>query len=282
MNSFSIRRRQHISWTPEQYIKSGGIVHAWLDASRPETIETSTTSSIQYVTKWNSVVNTSGNSMDGVTAARRPIYYSNGAFKRPCVYFDHGGSDTNHDFLQASQKFNDWQTGSYALSFLCAARATGKSINITTGDTTETYMSILGWNGFNCGIQTSHNSSGDMTSVFNILWWNAANTANRGTAYALSANQLIASYGVVNGTTSSDFTIEGQGHDYRKYIVSSPTTARKQFAWTECSMGCARRGSTTYAQPLKGEVYELLLITGKLEDYERTKALEYLKAKWGP
>lgn len=282
MNSFGIRRRQHISWTPEQYIKSGGIIHAWFDASQRSTITTEITSSVEYVSRWNSVIDGSTKYVSQTNAARRPIYMEVSPYnKRACVYFDHGTSDTASDFMAASSVLGgNWQTGSYPISFVCAARCTGLSIRPTTGDTTENAMMIFGWEGQHVGIATLHAADGKQTGVATV-WWNAAFGAQRSVSDSAQQNTIMNFYGAVTGTPSTTSSCQITNGQYNKLVSSTEQIGRGKYSANVNSMGTATRISNVYAWPLKGEIYELFMMTGLMPDYTRIKALEYLRSKWG-
>ena len=268
-------------WSVNHFITSGGNVYAWFDASRPETLITQTTSSVDYVNRWSSLVAGSTRYFELASLSRRPYYLKSGVVGHPCVMFDHSNSEANCDYLSGAS-FGSWNTGSFALNIVVACRQTGPTVRAATGDTTENQMMVVGWNGAHAGIYLGSNASGSQTSVVGT-WWNNGATSNLTPgSYLNSTGKLSAVWQTINGITSGNFYQTMYPYNYKTVVTSTTLTNRRTYAASNLKLGTAETTSTTFAWPLYGEIHEVIFISGNISNATKKKALEYLRAKWGP
>lgn len=281
MNRIGIRRNHHIMWNPLQL--SQGSIYAWYDASVPSSLTLVNSGGIDYVSNWASRIGAS-RSLIQSTSTRRPYYELSQFNKRMCVKFDHNNGDTTHDYLDG---FNvaGFNAVNANLHMFVACRQTGPTIRAATGDATENYMSIFGYEGYHGHIALSSNSSGIQTGTV-VEWWNAGLTSAKSAIITptISPYQKLVCFGAtIYGGTSGTWRNRLY---YQNYVQSRTSTTeatnRRQYPFVNCRMGCMFVSTSTYAYPLKGEIYELLLITGTVSDDVKVKLLEYLSAKWGP
>ena len=281
MNRLGLRRKSHVLWTPNQL--SDGSLYAQFDASVPSSFSLVNSGGIDYVSTWRSLIGGGSKTLTRSTSSRRPYYKTSAFSSKMCVQFDHNSSDTTNDFLDG---FNvgAFNATNAPLNMFAACRQTAPTIRAATGDSTENYMTIFGFEGYPGLISLACNASGMQVGVL-AGWWNNALTVQKSPQINTPNlyRNLTCFGGTIFGGLSGTWWVSTYlGNYIPRGSSSTEASNRRQYPYVNCGIGCSLRNGGSFAYPFQGELYELLLITGNVTEFTKIKILEYLRAKWGP